>query len=93
MCTHSGYALIDIAPALISPALISTLIFGAYALQDYQGLNAYRSTSAELKEKEKLENHMYEEVREAAEVHRTARKYLQSIAKPGMLMIDLATHS
>lgn len=53
------------------------------------GLNAYRSTSAELKEKERLESYMYEEVREAAEVHRTARKYLQSIAKPGMLMIDL----
>jgi methionyl aminopeptidase len=53
------------------------------------GLNAYRSTAAELKEKERLESHLYEEAREASEVHRTARKYLQSIAKPGMLMIDL----
>eukprot|EP00290_Baffinella_frigidus_P009034 CAMPEP_0180132334 /NCGR_PEP_ID=MMETSP0986-20121125/8923_1 /TAXON_ID=697907 /ORGANISM="non described non described, Strain CCMP2293" /LENGTH=455 /DNA_ID=CAMNT_0022072321 /DNA_START=28 /DNA_END=1395 /DNA_ORIENTATION=+ len=55
----------------------------------YVGDNAYRSTKAELKEQEKLEATTYEEVREAAEVHRTARKYLQSIAVPGMLMIDL----
>ncbi|EKX40550.1 hypothetical protein GUITHDRAFT_75382 [Guillardia theta CCMP2712] len=58
-------------------------------IQEYQGLNAYRSTSAELKEQERLESHIYQEAREGAEVHRTARKYLQSIAKPGELMIDL----
>mmetsp|Transcript_27199 Transcript_27199/g.42519 ORF Transcript_27199/g.42519 Transcript_27199/m.42519 type:complete len:454 (+) Transcript_27199:509-1870(+) len=58
-------------------------------IQEYQGLNAYRSTKAELKEKEKLETHVLEEAREGAEVHRTCRKYLRSIAKPGELMIDL----
>ena len=50
---------------------------------DYVGDNAYRSTKAELKERERLESTAYEEAREGAEVHRTARKYLQSIAKPG----------
>ena len=39
---------------------------------DAGSINAYRSTAAELKEKERLENDMYEEVREASEVHRTA---------------------
>ena len=29
------------------------------------------------------------QVRQAAEVHRQARKYIQTIAKPGVLMIDL----
>lgn len=56
---------------------------------EYQGLNAFRTTDAEKKELEKLESTIYEEVREAAEVHRTARKYLQGLAKPGELMIDL----
>ena len=56
---------------------------------DYQGLNAYRSTKAELKEQEKVHIEEYQHLREAAEVHRTARKYLQSIAKPGEKMIDL----
>ena len=39
---------------------------------DAGSINAYRSTAAELREKERLENDMYEEVREASEVHRTA---------------------
>ena len=56
---------------------------------DYQGLNAYRSTKAELKEQEKLHVEEYNELREAAEVHRTARKHLQTIAMPGEKMIDL----
>jgi methionyl aminopeptidase len=38
---------------------------------------------------EKLFEKTYKELREAAEVHRQVRKYIQSFVKPGMKMIDI----
>jgi len=46
--------------------------------------------SAEKKALEKIDESMYNEVREAAEVHRQVRKFAQSIIKPGISLLDIA---
>jgi methionyl aminopeptidase len=38
---------------------------------------------------EKLFEKNYKEAREAAEVHRQVRKFIQNFVKPGMKMIDI----
>ena len=38
---------------------------------------------------ERLQKPIYNSLRQAAEVHRQVRKYMRSIMKPGMLMIDI----
>lgn len=57
--------------------------------QSYKNDQRWRETSEEMREKERLEWDMINEVRRAAEVHRQVRKYVRTIAKPGILMIDL----
>lgn len=49
----------------------------------------WRETSEEKRALERLEKDVINEVRQAAEVHRQARKYVQSIAKPGILLSDM----
>ena len=51
--------------------------------------NRFRTTSAELRDRERLENINYQEVRLAAECHRQVRKHMQATIKPGMLMTDI----
>ncbi|XP_015648362.1 methionine aminopeptidase 2A isoform X2 [Oryza sativa Japonica Group] len=58
-------------------------------IQHYKDDNLWRTTSEEKRELERLQKPMYNAVRRAAEVHRQVRKYMRSILKPGMLMIDL----
>ncbi|XP_020530611.1 methionine aminopeptidase 2B isoform X2 [Amborella trichopoda] len=58
-------------------------------IQQYKDDNLWRTTSEEKRELEHLEKPMYNSVRQAAEVHRQVRKYIRSIVKPGILMIDL----
>uniref|UniRef100_A0A0E0LXI2 Methionine aminopeptidase 2 n=1 Tax=Oryza punctata TaxID=4537 RepID=A0A0E0LXI2_ORYPU len=58
-------------------------------VQQYKDDNLWRTTSEEKRELERLQKPMYNAVRRAAEVHRQVRKYMRSILKPGMLMIDL----
>ncbi|KAI3888531.1 hypothetical protein MKW92_035060 [Papaver armeniacum] len=58
-------------------------------IQDYKDDNLWRTTSEEKRELERLEKPVYNAVRQAAEVHRQVRKYMRSIIKPGILMIDM----
>lgn len=51
--------------------------------------NAYRVTSEEKRYLERLHSSTVEELREAAEVHRTVRKYAQSIIRPGIRLVDM----
>ena len=51
--------------------------------------NRWRTTSAECRERERIEADMYNDVRKAAEVHRTVRKYMKKFAQPGVRMIDM----
>lgn len=50
----------------------------------------WRTTSAECRERERLNADMYNDVRKASEIHRTVRKYIKSIAKPGIKIIEMA---
>ncbi|AEC10386.1 methionine aminopeptidase 2A [Arabidopsis thaliana] len=58
-------------------------------IQQYNDDNLWRTTSEEKREMERLQKPIYNSLRQAAEVHRQVRKYMRSILKPGMLMIDL----
>ena len=59
-------------------------------IQHYKDDNVWRMTSEEMREKERLLAPVYEDVRKASEVHRQVRKYVRSIAKPGIKLYDLA---
>ncbi|KAJ0239842.1 Methionine aminopeptidase 2B [Hirschfeldia incana] len=58
-------------------------------IQQYRDDNLWRTTSEEKREMERLQKPIYNSLRQAAEVHRQVRKYMRSIMKPGMLMIDI----
>eukprot|EP01113_Clastostelium_recurvatum_P015794 TRINITY_DN1889_c0_g1_i1.p1 TRINITY_DN1889_c0_g1~~TRINITY_DN1889_c0_g1_i1.p1 ORF type:complete len:484 (-),score=114.44 TRINITY_DN1889_c0_g1_i1:16-1434(-) len=58
-------------------------------IQEYQAENSYRTTSAELRERERLDESLYQDVRRASEVHRQVRAHMQRWIKPGMLMTDI----
>mmetsp|Transcript_33269 Transcript_33269/g.60983 ORF Transcript_33269/g.60983 Transcript_33269/m.60983 type:complete len:499 (+) Transcript_33269:63-1559(+) len=58
-------------------------------VQEYTGNNAFRSTSAEKRELERLHAYDYEKIRRAAECHRQVRRYVQSYMRPGLTMIDI----
>eukprot|EP01024_Parvocaulis_polyphysoides_P003794 TRINITY_DN109_c0_g1_i10.p1 TRINITY_DN109_c0_g1~~TRINITY_DN109_c0_g1_i10.p1 ORF type:complete len:589 (-),score=105.32 TRINITY_DN109_c0_g1_i10:2307-3830(-) len=49
----------------------------------------WRETSTEKQQTQKLEFDMINEVRQAAEVHREVRKYIQTICKPGIKLFDM----
>jgi len=49
----------------------------------------WRRTSEEKREQERLEADLYNDVRQASEVHRQVRKYIQKVAKPGVLMTEM----
>ncbi|KAJ1609327.1 hypothetical protein OJ253_1603 [Cryptosporidium canis] len=56
---------------------------------EYTGDNSYRIVSDELKKKENDHTPDYSSLRRAAEVHRQVRKYIQSVIKPGIKLVDL----
>jgi len=58
-------------------------------IEEYPGNNAFRTTSAEKRELERLHNYDYEKIRRAAECHRQVRKYVQSYCRPGLTMTDI----
>lgn len=58
-------------------------------LQEYTDNNAYRTTSAEMRDRERIEADLYETVREASEVHRRVRAYMKPFIKPGVRLIDM----
>ncbi|EFA81784.1 methionine aminopeptidase 2 [Heterostelium album PN500] len=76
-------------PTIPVSDLFSNGIFPVGEECEYKNDNSYRTTSAEKKESERLDFTLYNEVRQAAEVHRQVRKYVHTIAKPGIALIDL----
>jgi len=56
---------------------------------DYLDENSKRTTGEEYRERDRLQNIAYDELRRAAEVHRQVRAYTQSFMKPGLKMIDI----
>ncbi|KAI3664869.1 hypothetical protein L6452_43478 [Arctium lappa] len=76
-------------PTIPVAELFSQGNFPEGEIQQYKDDNLWRTTSEEKRDLERLEKPMYDSVRQAAEVHRQVRKYIRSILKPGMLMVDL----
>jgi len=56
---------------------------------DYLDANAFRTTSAEKRELERLHGYDYEKIRRAAECHRQVRRYAQSYIRPGLTMTEI----
>jgi methionyl aminopeptidase len=57
-------------------------------IHDYRS-NPARYSTTEAKEKDKVQETDYNNIRRAAECHRNVRKYAQSYIRPGMAMIDI----
>lgn len=57
-------------------------------IQEYVNEQAYRTESPEMKAKDELISEKTQCLRKAAEVHRQVRKYAQSIAQPGIKLVD-----
>lgn len=64
-------------------------VFPEGEIQHYRDDNAYRTSSAELRERERLESDMVNTVRQASEVHRQVRAYMKDYIKPGVKLIDM----
>lgn len=58
-------------------------------VQEYVGDHAYRTSSAEKRELERLTTHDYERIRRAAECHRQVRRWVQGYIRPGIPMTEL----
>lgn len=57
-------------------------------ISEYAGENAFRTTSEEKRELERLSTYDYEAMRKAAEAHRQIRRWAQSVLKPGLELHD-----
>ncbi len=51
--------------------------------------NTYRESAAETRARDRLQEDIYNRVRQAAEVHRQVRSYAQSFLKPGIKLVDM----
>ncbi len=76
------------------PSVGLSLVFpdGVYPtgeFQQYKDDQRWRETDEEKRALEKANEEMVNSVRKAAEVHRQVRSYVQTIAKPGVLLIDM----
>eukprot|EP00242_Pyramimonas_sp_CCMP2087_P009111 CAMPEP_0198203692 /NCGR_PEP_ID=MMETSP1445-20131203/7014_1 /TAXON_ID=36898 /ORGANISM="Pyramimonas sp., Strain CCMP2087" /LENGTH=472 /DNA_ID=CAMNT_0043875185 /DNA_START=25 /DNA_END=1443 /DNA_ORIENTATION=- len=58
-------------------------------IQQYNDDNLWRTRSDEKRELERLDANLYNDVRQASEVHRQVRKYVQKIAQPGIRLFDM----
>lgn len=64
-------------------------VFPEGEIQLYRDDNAYRTSSAEMRERERLESDMMNTVRQASEVHRQVRAYMKDYIKPGVKLIEM----
>jgi methionyl aminopeptidase len=52
---------------------------------------SYRETDRECRARDRLQEDLYNKVRQGAEVHRQVRAYAQSFIKPGIELVDMCT--
>ncbi|KAJ1938522.1 Methionine aminopeptidase 2, partial [Linderina pennispora] len=72
---------------------VSKLFLNKYPeghIHEYIDDNSYRTTSEEMRAKERLCEQQVNDLRRAAEVHREVRSYARSQIKPGMDLADIA---
>jgi hypothetical protein len=77
--------------------LISVYVYGIILLYYvvvllYVNSNTYRVTSEEKRAMDRSNEILYNEVREAAEVHRQVRADFQKWVRPGLSMIEIAQY-
>ena len=58
-------------------------------MQYEQDYNLDRTTSEEMRERERLEQDVYKDVRQAAEVHRQVRQHMRKKMVPGVKLFDM----
>ena len=58
-------------------------------ISKYSNIHGFRFGKEKYEQKDKMIDHQVECLRKSAEVHRQVRKYAQSIARPGIKLIDL----
>jgi len=58
-------------------------------VSDYVLENSFRTSSAEMRQKDQLMEGALNDMRKAAECHRQVRKWVQSVVKPGIKLYDL----
>ncbi|EAN31338.2 metallopeptidase family protein M24 [Theileria parva strain Muguga] len=58
-------------------------------ISEYSSGNKKRTTDEEKRHLENLSFERYNDMRKAAEVHRQARRYIQSVIKPGLSCLDI----
>jgi len=77
-------------PSLSLPDMFPSGLYPVGEIQEHPGdFNTFRVTSEEKRAADKMQESIYNEVREAAEAHRQTRRYAQQFIKPGMKMIDI----
>lgn len=76
-------------PSIPVRLLFKDQVFPQGEMQSYKDDNLWRETSAEMRERERLHSDMVNSVRQAAEVHRQVRQYMQKKIKPGILLFDM----
>jgi len=69
--------------------IFKTGVYPQGEIQEYKDKNTYRTTSEELRERERLESDVYNSFRRAAEAHRRVRQYILPYIKPGIKLIDM----
>jgi len=61
----------------------------AEEIEYHQDFNLWRTTSEEVREAERLIKDVYQDVRQAAEVHRQVRQHMKQKMVPGVKLIDM----
>jgi len=76
-------------PSIPAARYFPSGVFPAGEIQVYRDDSAYRTSSAELRDRERLEADVLNTARHAAEVHRRVRTYMADYIKPGVKLIDM----
>lgn len=58
-------------------------------ISEYKLENSFRTSSAEMRQKDQLMEDALQDMRKAAECHRQVRKWAQSVIRPGIKLFDL----
>ncbi|ORM41175.1 Methionine aminopeptidase 2B [Babesia sp. Xinjiang] len=78
-----------IPPAKPVPDQFKGRVYPSGEVWEYTGAGASRASDAEKRHLEKISTDSYQDLRRAAEVHRQVRRYIQSVLRPGISLIDL----
>ncbi|SAM02368.1 hypothetical protein [Absidia glauca] len=77
-------------PTVPVSKIFTTKIYPAGECHDHRDDNLWRTTSEEMRAKERENETDYNDLRRAAEVHRQVRQYVRKVLKPGMTLTEIA---